>query len=643
MEIRDYSEKYAKEKDRFEKATSEVREDYKKNLKDLENTHKSIQDKRAQNHEKSLAKIEQDNRLSIEDHADKTSRALNRKKEEFANNLEDTKDNFYKESDTYRREMKRKLANAQDAYKEDLSNFKDQMTQREKGQLSGMDDTKGKMIDFMNKKERSLVDNFEDKMEKSNDDYRYMKQKLTDNYHDKTADQLKEHVEDRNDLIMENKNKIKEMRVVNANKLNEQDSLYSDQLQKQDVNFSRGREQMMNSFGKQLDSAKVISQDDKKKYSNDTAETIRNIIRDNSVNRNALDKEIAEVNKQRNISEESTRDRIDHATKVADDRVKNFKLVLDDNNQKYAKRLDIMNDKTSDRIAELKYDFNSELSDQEDLSNQALRQKEQDGKSDLTSAQLVYRNQEKNTRDLNQEVHDIKDYKYKQAVSGLKNQFGHSIEAQDKSHALSMEGLSKDLNRDKTEFIEKGKREFQGMTEEQRRNYKRNLQKTEIKFNQKIQGQDEHTEKMARHYENKIAGMEKKFVDEIRSTRHLFEAKSEMDRKDTKNFLQKKEQDYFAKLMDIKSLFHNKMAKDKIARESELNKFISRYEDKIKSLTRDHEVEMMQYKNQMEAKYKALQSQSILKEQSLTGQLEEKVNKLKVAYAQDNRVESSET
>jgi len=643
MEIRDYSEKFAKEKDRFQKASSEVRENYKKNLEDLENTHKSIQDKRAQNHEKSIAKIEQDNRSSIEEHADKTSRALNRKKEEFANNLEDTKSNFYKESDVYRREMKRKLASAQDAYKEDLSNFKDVMTQREKGQLSGMDETKGKMIDFMNKKERNLVNNFEDKMEKSNDDYKYMKQKLTDNYHDQTADQLKEHVDDRNNLLTDNKNKIKEMRVANTNKLNEQDSLYSDKLQKQDVNFSRGREQMMDSFGKQLENAKEISQDDKQKYSNDTAETIRNIIRDNSVNRNSLDKEIAEVNKQRNISEESTRDRIDHATKVADDRIKNFKLVLDDNNQKYSKRLDIMNDKTSDRIAELKYDFNVELSDQEDLSNQALRQKERDGRSDLSSAQLVYRNQEKNTKDLNQEIHDIKDYKYKQAVSGLKNQFGHAIETQDKSHAMSMEGLSKDLNRDKTEFIEKGKREFQGMTEEQRRNYKRNLQKTEIKFNQKIQGQDEITEKMARHYENKIAGMEKKFIDEIRSTRNLFEAKSEMDRKDTKNFLQKKEQDYFTKLMDIKSLFHNKMAKDKIARESELNKFISRYEDKIKTLTRDHEVEMMQYKNQTEAKYKALQSQSFLKEQNLTGQLEEKVNKLKVAYAKDNRVEPSES
>jgi hypothetical protein len=163
MEVNDYAKNLAAAREQYSESTNEQRENYNKDLKDLESTHKLKQNKQADSFNEARTNIELDTIKTKGTYDDRTSEAIDRRTKDFNRRLLDSREDFNKERVETKRDFNNRL-------NEISSSYKGIQTERESAHLDKQGYDKkhyAKSINGLVEKQNDSVNNLKNKNDES--------------------------------------------------------------------------------------------------------------------------------------------------------------------------------------------------------------------------------------------------------------------------------------------------------------------------------------------------------------------------------------------------------------------------------------------------------------------------------------------
>lgn len=352
MEINDYSKRLAQARSNFNESRDEIREQYNKNLEDVENRHEMQRAKQANNFKTAKADLE-----------DKLDQYVGKYSRETQDTIRDQTDNYRRSLDNERFEFEKdrsKIKNDFDRRLNDLkTTYKNRDEDRQEYTKHTLDNVKGnydrQKSDLHNQFENDLRNsqhNAEVKFSKYTNDQNIEKRNLINSHNQDMRDRVKSDNKRRAQMANAAQEDMSKLRETQKEQISQLEDYQRDAISEIKNNQTKEKEMLRNNF-------EALTGD----LSGKAAKKRRMLVKENQVRSEALQKEYAKnlYQSRQEMLEKlkggSTQDKVDNKLQQTvnnyEERIKNIYDKIDDDN--FTQQID------KERMAESFIDANKSL------------------------------------------------------------------------------------------------------------------------------------------------------------------------------------------------------------------------------------------------------------------------------------------
>lgn len=630
MDVRDYSIKADKARDRYREAQEDLRASYDKNVEDIKSTYEQKTEKQARNYSEQKQKLEEQNLVNNDLYSSKTKEAVSKKQEDFKKRLKENVSRFEDERNNSKLEFKDKLSNLSEAYKKsaDESNHFNDQTKRIMGERYQAAN-KRYQEDF-----NKQITNLEEKSKTQN---------IENRDHDKAERQV---------LAQKYGDNMENLRSSNNEQKFKEVSRLRGDIENLRTTFDRERDMLVDRQDERI----VDMVKSKHKESNDNHQNFENL------QSNLRQKNLSEQERQNQLHKRESKE----LSEKFNDDVRNIQRVT---NQKVQGGTQV--DTLQDELKQTKTSYENRLdAARKDLkdANQASTEKEEfidknyrDKFREMKSAnvekmekkdQMAGENLKKSLYELKEKNNAVID-RYKGENFAIKNQgeekiahvaekghgrlkeqrieFGKVVNTMNEKNMNTIASLKEDFSKDKSESIEKSKKEFNDEKVNLKTGFNRQITLKESLYEQRLAEMEKQTNKIIENYENRISQIVRKADKEVETIKNTEEERKIKEGQALKISMDNMQKAHRTEVMQMRDRFENMVAKDRVLNEQQMNRIVQKYEDQLDRERNESQKTMSIRLSEAQAQLERLYKSSEAEKENIRAQSESKIENMKLA------------
>ncbi len=630
MEINDYSKRLAQARSNFNESRDEIREQYNKNLEDVENRHEMQRAKQANNFKTAKADLE-----------DKLDQYVGKYSRETQDTIRDQTDNYRRSLDNERFEFEKdrsKIKNDFDRRLNDLkTTYKNRDEDRQEYTKHTLDNVKGnydrQKSDLHNQFENDLRNsqhNAEVKFSKYTNDQNIEKRNLINSHNQDMRDRVKSDNKRRAQMANAAQEDMSKLRETQKEQISQLKDYQRDAISEIKGNQTKEKEMLRDNF-------ESLTGD----LSSRAAKKRRMLVKENQVRSEALQKEYAKnlYQSRQEMLEKlkggSTQDKVDNKLQQTvnnyEERIKNIYDKIDDDN--FTQQID------KERMAESFIDANKSLKRKH---SRVLDEKIEDMRKertlevaklrDETSSQINDYKTELVKSELRNEAQSIKDRDYnKKLLNSQRETFGETVKILNERNQEAVSKIQETHAKEKTEFISKTRADHHKELEDLKFDLKSTMVKKEASLQERNEQLRKLNEKTINQYEEKIARVHKKSAKEIERIKDIFDQQFSQQRNEMREALASKERENEQEKIAIRQGYDKRLSRAKDTADRQIEKIVEYYEDTLARERDESKKKLTSKVFEMRSDYEKLYQSAELEKATMERQFADRIEELRQA------------
>jgi hypothetical protein len=626
MKVTDYNSKLAQAKQKFNDDGEELRTNYKRNLKNLNETHEFKEKNQYENYQNQRLKTEEGTARMVDEMGEKTRADLSAKTERFANSLAKEKVQGELENKKNMNEYSRRLGLIRESFDSNSKETKEHYDQvRDQTDIKYSKDIKNRAVDY-NNSIKELTDKTSDQVSelRLNQD------------REKKGIGLR-HKEETNKLISYN-NKVKNLSSnLYQQNLERVKKTADDQLKFQKENANLRIDNLRGAVNKERDNQAVTHEDrmhvleqknklDIKAINNGYTESVSDSNRRIADIRQGHQKQIhALMDAEKLVSDE------DILKKKHETQMRHFRNTLNENNavnNKLNKRL------VTDQKDERKSIIENNNKEKVDLIKEKQKEKNEmlgDARKNFDN----YREQSLTTQKtlktrLDDSVMNARKDKIR-VVGTQQLKYENEIKKLNEANAETMSAIKEDMAQEQSKYFQAAKRNKYNEIKDLKEGMSYEFAKKEASYEKRLMAKDQELKALELASENKLSIIKEKLQEENRRTVESTLDRQTEDRLSVQRQMKLQHIDFDKKMSAIRNDFDKKMMSVKGNHDVLTTKLTSRYEDIIKRDRTEFSKEQTRRQAMMNGELQKINRRNEMERDSLIKQYEVKLAKLKEA------------
>lgn len=630
MDVKDYSQKLDQARDKYRMAQEDLRSSYNKNLEDVKESNDFKLDKLGKNYDSQKTKLEEQNQINNQLYSSKSKEAIAESQERFRNEIKKNTEKFDTDRNASKSEFNDKLANISDSYKKSTvenNRFHDQASK-----------TMGERYSKANNNYRS---NFEGQLEKLDDKTKEQFSAIKEDAKKSHVTSTKAYQEDLDNLrASSQEQKFKEV----SRLRNDNESLRTNFALEKDA-MSEQKEARINDV---LALKSKESEEGQQNFSNLQSEIRKKSVSEeervkvsHQTERKALEKRFNEdLRNMQHLTEQKIRG----GNEVSTLKNENKQLINTYENRLSASRAEAEKDQMTahekfsetdvqnrDKLKAVKSGNIDAMDKRESALNAQFKKNSQEARDKTNTLIDRYKTEVGSARVDTEEKLSKADTKSKNQLKDQRVEFGKFINNVNDKKMEEITSIKSEYTKDKTDFIEKSKRDYSEEKDMMKDGFNRQVMIREDLYERKLAEMEKQTNKIIENYENRIGQIARKAekeVDTIKSNEDERKLKESQAHKATIDTVQREHQ---LALGDVRGKYERMIGKDRILNEQKTNRLVQRYEDQLERERADHQKEISMKLGESQGQMERLFKASELEKETLRNQYEQRMENIKLA------------
>lgn len=634
MNVSDYASRINAEREKYNKAQTRLREDYKQTTENQNNTHELKEEKQAENYNRITREQEENiNKLSNQ-YNEKTKDEIKNRQEKFNGELGVRRVAFEEENRRLRNNLSEKLSTLKSEYDKNIyenDKNKDEIIADIKSRFGKSDLGRKKEFDESLKdiqgKSRETFKNYveSEKLAKRN---------MIEDHSDEVQKTIVDNNLEKNRISNRNQETIEQLRKVFGSE-KETMSEYHDGV------TAQIRAENKENLGQIRDNFQTLTDNLTRKNDHDQAQLLNESKSNLRAQELKFDKDRHALNRKTNAivesgdSGDSSKSEVNRLKNAQEARIDKLKQNMADQrafdqlskekaaemSREVIRGQNLASLEIRDNLEKEHNDYNREVVG-------GIRKQKDQVIEQYTK--LIHDQDEKSTEAL------IKERNHgKKILENQRNEFAKSINAMTEKNILASEETREDYAKNSKSLIENSRRQNYNDSEEMKSQFNTKLIKTAQSYEQRIEGQNKDIENLTKFYENKINVMGKKSAKELETTRIYAEQRRIEDERTYKREMELREELNRQEIVNMKERFARNLDKTKADYDSKMSRLVNEYEDLLALQQQQNDKESGIKLAEARDNYEKLVKQTELQREGMKSQYEARMEKMRLTNAQN--------
>lgn len=640
MDVKEYSTKLDQARDRYREAQEELRSSYDKNLDDIKESHQAREKKLANNYSEQKSKLEEQNLVNNDLYSTRTKEAIAKKQVDFKKRLKDNSTKFEEERNSIKSDFKDKLSSISESYKkstEENNRFNDQI---KKTMGERYQEANKRYAGEFNEKIAGIEEKAHQQDIVSRDHDKAEREKLSQKYSEGLEHQRLSNDEQKFKEVSRLRGDIENIRTTydrerdmmvdrQAERVNEYVKNKSKESQNTHQNFEELQQDIREKNIANQERQAKLHKDESKQLEEKFNDDLRNIQR------------IANQKVRGGTQADTLTDELKQTKSSYENRLQASRKDLDDSQRASTEKENQIDKAYREKLKDMKA-ANVEKAEKKDLVNADTMKKAIYDLREKDSAVIDrYKSEVMSTRKRNDDQLSDLDDKNTQRFKEQRIEFGKVVNTMNEKNMNTISSLKEDFAKDKTESIERSKKDFSDEKVNLKNEFHRQVNVKESLYETKLSEMEKQTNKMIDNYENRIAQIVRKAekeVESIKNTTAEARIKEEQANKFSVDNMQKAHR---SDLLQLREKWETKVARDRVLNEQQTNRLIQKYEDQL-DRERNENAKMTSVKlSEAQARLERLFLSSEQEKENIRVQSDARIEQMKLAsLAQENSKKS---
>lgn len=630
MDVKDYSQKLDQARSNYRSAQEDLRSSYNKSTDDMKESHDNKIEKLGKNYDSQKSKLEEQNLVNNDHYSTKTKNTIASEQDRFKNDIKKNSEKFDTDRNAMKSDFNDKLSNLANSYQKSTTENDRFHAQAAK--------TMGERYSKANEKYKNDFENkigmLDDKAKSQFGDIKAGVKKdqvATDTEYQKNIENLRSTNQEQNfkavsRLRNDNENlrtnfalEREAMTEQKESRINDVLKLKSQESEEGQKNFSNLQSEIRKKSIGEEERVKVGHQEESKALEKKFNEDLRNM-------QHITDQKIKggnEVSKLKDENKNLTNSYENRLTKARSDAQKNMENTLSKEHE---------NDELNrDKLKALKAQGTASLDKKESDLNAQHKKNFQDARDKTNALVDRYKTELGTSRVDTEEKLGKADSKSKTQLKDQRVEFGKFINSVNDKKMEEITSIKTEYSKDKSDFIEKSKRDFSEEKHMMKDGFNRQTSVKETLYESKLAEMEKQTNKIIENYENRIGQLARKAekeVDSIKATeeeRNLKEAQALKIANDTR------QREHVLEIGNVRNKYERMIGKDRVINEQQTTQIVQKYEDQLERERTNHQKEISVRLSESQAQFERLFKASELEKETLRNQYEERMENMKLS------------
>lgn len=630
MDVKDYSQKLDQARDKYRSAQEDLRSSYNKNTEDMKETFDNKIQKLGKNYDSQKTKLEEQNLINNESYSNKSKEVIADKQERFRDEIKKNTEKFDTDRNAMKSDFSDKLTNLTDSYKKSTTENDRYHSQAAKT-----------MGERYSKSNANYKDNFENQLEK-------LEEKSKVNFAD-----IKEEVKkDRLGRDAENQTNLENLRSSNQEQNFKAVSRLRNDNENLRTNFALEKDSMAEQKESRINEILKLKRKESEEGQSNLA-NLQNSIRTKSIaeeervkaghqsEAKGLEKRFNED--LRNM-QRLTDQKIKGGNEVSSLKDENTKLVETYENRLAASRLDAEKNHQNtlvkeeeneaigrDRLKAVK-NASIEALDQKEITLNAQHKKNFQEARDKTNTLVDrYKAELGGARVDTEEKLSKADSKSKTQLKDQRVEFGKFINTVNEKKMEEVSSIKSEYTKDKTNFIEKSKRDFSEEKNQLKEGFNHQTAVKEDLYERKLAEMEKQANKIIDNYETRIGQLARKAEKEVETVKSTEEERKMKETQAQKIAYDNMQKEHQMEMGKVRGKYEQMIGKDRLLGEQQTTRIVQKYEDQLDRERSDHQKVLSMKLSESQAQFERLFKASELEKETLRNQYEQRMENTKLA------------
>lgn len=626
MDVKDYSQGLAEARARYRDAQNELKESYDKNTDDLKNTYENKLKKQRDSYDVQKTSMAEQNSINEDRYNETTKKVIKESQNQFLDKLKDNRSTLEEERARDRQTASEKLSHLRNEY---------ERSTLENGRLhdvamKNLKERYGKNLESSEKVFNNQIKNVDERSREQFDKNRLESRKNLEQLgrtKDSEINNLRAAgVEDRSKLLNRLKEDNESQRTSFESDLknlqNQQESRVSDLMASKIEEGERNQENFSN-----------LQAQIKKRNAYDQEKIQKEHIADAKVREKRFNDDLKNVQRlaDQKINGKSGgvyggKSEQDRISQSYEDKL--FRLKEEMKNQgeqsvvkeqkvdsEYREKMSLMKEQNVARFEDhdkrMNKDFNSSL--------ETIKNKNEE------NLETIRKNNFKTIADKEETIYEVsKDAK--RSMDAQRVEFGKVVNSMNEKNMETLSSLKDDFAKDKSQYIEKSKRDYNQDLTELKSDYQKQIELKDLANDKKMSELQKQANKMIESYENKISQIERKANKEIESLKVNEEERKAKENQSRQLELNMIAASHDTEVKQLRDKYERMIYRDRSETEKMVNKIVQKYEDQLSRERLESQKEKNLKLSEAQANLERLYKAAELEKSTLRQQYEDRIN-----------------
>ncbi len=631
MEISDYSQRLGQARDNYWDTAKKLKDNYEHDLNSLEETHQYKTNKQAGSYNKDRLELQSDNERKSQFYADKTKQEIQSKQSEYRDRLKETETDFSKQNQALRQQFRDRLNQIGSSFDKSL-NQRELQQSEELSQVRDYTDKKLSQNTQSFQKELKDIKNASDsRADDMQDHQRRMLKEKDSAYSDRLLDINRNNSKKLSDVKNKGNEELERSQLNHENELSQLVDHKNTSMTQLRDNHQRSQEALTDSFARVGESMEKRFVEDNKRLAKEGVDQNRDM-------ETKFQKEISAIRSIASQNDEANNLRMNQSSlekqRVSDDyesRLNRLKEDMEDGRGKQEKVMSLANDdftntlKSQKRSAAQAYDAAQRQNDLDKATQLTESRKKRDETESRYATAL-------NTQDRQfSDKLQLQDKTYRNIADANQRRHEQMLGMAEKNKEIELKSLTQSVQDEKTQFIEKTRKDVHNEKVEMKEDMMRNFSIKSDNLEQQLAQKDADHKQTVADYEAKLTEFKKKVGKEFERYQALEEDRRIEEGRAVKQTLLAKDYENNRVMIDVKRRYDKELSQVKMEHDLQTKKMIEVYEEQLGQLRNESSKELQVKLGMMKDEYENLKKNSELRLEALKTQYELKIDKMRMA------------
>lgn len=625
MDVKDYSQGLSEARSRYRDAQNELKESYDKNTEDLKNNFEGKIKKQRDSYDTHKAQLSEQNAINENRYNETTTKAVKDSQAQYLDKLKESRTSLEQGRANDRQSASEKLSHLRNEYERStLEN-----SRLHDVAMKNMKERYDKNLNNSEKDFNSQVKNIDERSRSQFDKNRLDSRKSIEQMTHKKDSEINElrasGVEDRSKMLSRLKEDNESQRVSFESDLKNlqgqqearvKDLMVSkiDESERNQENFSNLQTQIKKRNAYDQEKIQLEHFKENKNREKQYNEDLRNVQR------------IADQKIIGGSGNNGLKSSFENTVNNYEDRLFKVKEELNNQADQNVAKENKIDSEYREKIRDLKGNYVQKLERQEMQASKEFGDTvEHIKKVNDTNVESIRKENEKNTI-AKDEIIFKADKDSKKSIDAQRVEFGKVVNSMNEKNMETLSSLKDDFAKDKSDYIERSKREYNNDLTSLKIDYEKQLEVKDVVNNKKLEEFKRQAEKVLESYENKIAQVERKANKELESLKINSEERNLKEEQARQIELKAIADSHRNDLDQLRNKYESMIYRDRSETEKLVNKIVQKYEDQLGRERIESQKEKNLKISEAQANLERLYKATELEKSTLRQQYEDRLN-----------------